>query len=200
MCDNCGKMRQESSDSEGAKAEEGAAPPPHYSGTTQELFPVVYRELRGMAQQRMWHERAGTLQTTALVHEVYLRLSHDPAARWANPRHFFAAAAEAMRRILVDRARRRRRQKRGGGARRIDLETLEPATEDADPDALLSLSDALDELRSFDPDLHEVVMLRFFAGMTVEQVAGAIARSARSVKNDWSVARAWLLRRMDSAR
>jgi len=176
-----------------------AMTPEHLTGSTRDIFPAVYEELRGLAQSRMRHERAGmTIQTTALVHEVYLRLSNDLDARWENPRHFFAAAAEAMRRILVERARHHGRQKRGGNRERVALDSVDPAMPEADPDALISLNDALDELRSFDADLYEVVMLRFFGGMTVEEVAAAIDRSPRSVKNDWSVARAWLLRRIDS--
>lgn len=191
---------QEFSESGGTEGAQAATPPSHLGGVTRDIFPRVYDELRGLAQGQMRHEWVNlTLQTTALVHEVYLRLSSDTAAKWENPRHFFAAAAEAMRRILVERARHHGRQKRGGDRQRVAFDSVDAAAPQADPDALISLNDALEELRSFDPDLYEVVMLRFFAGMTVEEVATAIDRSPRSVKNDWSVARAWLLRRIDQS-
>jgi len=191
-------MGQEFSKSDGSDGGQASAPPAHLGGVTRDIFPRVYDELRGLAQGQMRHERADlTLQTTALVHEVYLRLTSDTAAKWDNPRHFFAAAAEAMRRILVERARHHGRQKRGGDRQRVAFDSVDAAAPEADPDALISLNDALEELRGFDPDLYEVVMLRFFAGMTVEDVAAAIDRSPRSVKNDWSVARAWLLRRIE---
>lgn len=191
-------MGQEFSEPEAADSSHAAATPLHLGGETRDIFPRVYQELRGLAQSHLRNERAGlTLQTTALVHEVYLRLTSDAAATWDNPRHFFAAAAEAMRRILVERARHHGRQKRGGDRRRVAFDSVDAAAPEADQDAMISLNDALEELRGFDPDLYEVVMLRFFAGMTVEDVAVAIDRSPRSVKNDWSVARAWLLRRIE---
>jgi RNA polymerase sigma factor (TIGR02999 family) len=174
-------------------------PPAAVNDATRDIFPRVYEELRGLARRQMRHEKAGSsIQATALVHEVYLRLSNDPQSNWENPRYFFGAAAEAMRRILVERARYHRRFKRGGGRQRVEIDTTEFfSNERLDPDALISLHDLLEEFRTFDPDLCEVVMLRFFAGMTIEDVAAAIGRSPRSVKNDWSVARAWLLRRME---
>lgn len=140
-----------------------------------------------------------TLQTTALVHEVYVRLSNDPDVNWENPRQFFAVAAEAMRRILVERARRHHAIKRGGGRQRVDLEFVDAAVETADPDAMLALDDALSELRRFDARLGEVVMLRYFTGLSVEETAAALDSSTRTVKRDWSVARAWLNRRLSQS-
>jgi RNA polymerase sigma factor (TIGR02999 family) len=171
------------------------------TGTTRELFPVVYQQLRDLAHRKMAHEPPDlTLQTTALVHEVYLRLSNDPTVNWENPRQFFAVASEAMRRILVERARRHHAKKRGGGRERIDLDFVETAAEAADPDAMIALDDALTHLSAFDARLGEVVMLRYFSGLSVEETAAALDSSPRTVKRDWSVARAWLSRRLHEIR
>ena len=175
-------------------------------GATPELFDRVYEELRDLARRRMSHERAGmTLQTTALVHEVYLRLMKNPAATWENPRHFFGAAAEAMRRILIERARHYKADKHGGGRRRVDLTAaaaVPGASDSADAEAdsaaaMLELDGALVELSQHDEGLAEVVMLRYFAGLSVDETAAATNRSPRSVKRDWAFARAWLARRLD---
>jgi RNA polymerase sigma factor (TIGR02999 family) len=177
------------------------SPPSSFTGTTRELFPIVYQQLRDLAHRKMAHEPADlTLQTTALVHEVYLRLSQDPSVSWENPRQFFAAASESMRRILVERARRHHAKKRGGGRERVDLDFVETAVESADPDAMIALDDALTHLSTFDPRLGEVVMLRYFSGLSVEETAAALESSPRTVKRDWSVARAWLSRRLSQAR
>ncbi|MBX3359820.1 MAG: sigma-70 family RNA polymerase sigma factor [Phycisphaeraceae bacterium] len=166
--------------------------------TTRAAFDRVYAELRELAHSQMRHERAGlTLQPTALVHEVYLRLSRDEGVVWENSRHFFAAAAEAMRRILVERARRIASRKHGGGRKRVELSEGAEAIDEADPGAMISLDEAMEELRAFDPQLAEVAMLRYFAGLSVERTAEMMGRSERSVKYDWAAARAWLLRRMD---
>lgn len=173
------------------------APPDDLHGTTRELFPKVYQQLREIAHWKMAREPSGlTLQTTALVHEVYVRLSNDPSVSWENPRQFFAAAAEAMRRILVERARRHHARKRGGGRQRVDLDTVEVAADTADPQAMLALDDALEHLRAFDARLREVVMLRYFTGLSVEETAATLDSSPRTVKRDWAVARAWLSRRL----
>lgn len=159
---------------------------------------MVYQQLRDLARRKMAREPAGlTLQTTALVHEVYLRLSNDPAVTWENPRQFFAVAAESMRRILVERARRHASKKRGGGKQRLDLDFVDAAVESADPDAMIALDEALTQLRQFDDRLGEVVMLRYFTGLSVEETAAALDSSPRTVKRDWSVARAWLSRRLN---
>jgi RNA polymerase sigma factor (TIGR02999 family) len=143
-------------------------------------------------------ERKGhTLQSTELVHEAYLRLRQG--AGWENRAHFFAAAAEAMRRILIDRARARRRIKRGADsegkpAQKITLDLREVAelTDDRDPEAILALDRAIERLSEQDPRLRDIVRLRFYAGLSVEETAEAIGVSPRTVKRDWNFARAWL--------
>ncbi|HQY87794.1 MAG TPA: ECF-type sigma factor [Tepidisphaeraceae bacterium] len=146
----------------------------------------------------MSREPAGhTLQTTALVHEVFLRLSADETVKWDNPRHFFAAAAEAMRRILVERARRVHSLKRGGGRERVDLDFVDAGME-SEPIAMIALDEALTELKTFDERLSNVVMLRYFSGLSVEETAAALETSSRTVKRDWAVARAWLSKKLGS--
>jgi RNA polymerase sigma factor (TIGR02999 family) len=186
----------------GDDASEEAVPPvpEQFSGSTRELFPAVYRQLRALAQKKLAHEPRGlTLQATALVHEVYLRLSKDPQASWESPGQFFAVAAESMRRILVERARRYGYQKRGGGMKRVELEFAEAGVVEANPLGILALDEALIELRAFESRLCDVVMLRYFAGLSVEEVAAAMNSSPRTVKRDWSFARAWLARRLEEA-
>jgi RNA polymerase sigma factor (TIGR02999 family) len=159
-----------------------------------ELLPLVYDELRRLAAQRLAHERPGqTLQATALVHEAYARLvgSGEPP-RWEGCGHFFAAAAEAMRRILIDRARHKQTRKAGGGRRRLDLDDIEPALEEEDGDRLLDLDGALRQLEAADPRKAELVKLRFFAGLTVEQAAAALGVSTSTAEKDWAYARSWL--------
>lgn len=148
----------------------------------------------------MTHEKEGlTLQTTALVHEVYVRLSGDPSVVWENPRQFFSVAAESMRRILIERARRYATLKRGGSRLRVDIDSIGTAIHAADPSALLALNDALSELSRFDARLCEVVMLRYFTGLSVEETAAALESSPRTVRRDWTVARAWLGRKLAAA-
>jgi RNA polymerase sigma factor (TIGR02999 family) len=185
---------------DGPEPESAPEPPPEFAGTTRELFPSVYRQLRALAQKKLAHEPRGlTLQATALVHEVYLRLSSDPDVVWETPGQFFAVAAESMRRILVERARRYASTKRGGGKKRIHLEDADEGVPEMDAAGLLTLDEALKELREFEPRLCEVVMLRYFAGLSVEEAAAAMKTSARTVKRDWSFARAWLARKLDEA-
>lgn len=170
----------------------------HGAGTAA-LFDQLYAQLREIAESQMRREQPGlTLQPTALVHEAFVRLSSDPDVVWDNPRHFYAAAGQAMRRILIERARRISRLKHGGGQKRVsfDESQMPAAASGEDPEAMLALDLAMDELRTFDPVLAEVVTLRYFAGLTVEQTAEVMGRSARSVKYDWSAARAWLLHRI----
>jgi RNA polymerase sigma factor (TIGR02999 family) len=163
-----------------------------------QLLPLVYDELRRLAAQKLSHEKPGqTLQATALVHEAYIRLVGAEHQRWDNRRHFFAAAAQAMRRILVENARRKRTEKRGGQQRRYDLLEIDPAAEARDDD-LLALDEALSKLADREPELAELVQLRYFAGLSVEQSARALGVSARTVKRHWAFARAWLLRELDS--
>jgi RNA polymerase sigma factor (TIGR02999 family) len=158
-----------------------------------QLLPLVYDELRQLAAQKLAHEKSGqTLQTTALVHEAYLRLVGGEQARdWDGRRHFFAAAAEAMRRILIDRARHKQTRKAGGGRRRLDLDEIEPAVGEED-DRLLALDEALRQLEVQDPRKAELVKLRFFAGLTAEQAANALGVSTSTAEKDWTYARSWL--------
>lgn len=169
-----------------------------------QLLPLVYDHLRELARKRLAHERPGlTLDATALVHEAYMRIAGGGDVQWNSRRHFFAAAGIAMRRILVERARRLAGPKAGGGRQRLPLSAVnDPSLAQADPvdetDWIL-LDAALTELEQTDPELSEVVHLRYFAGLTVPEAAMALNRGARSVDRDWSVARAWLLDRMKKA-
>ena len=159
------------------------------------LLPVVYQELRRMAEQQLAGERPGqTLQATALVHEAYLRLvgTREPA-HWQGRRHFFGAAAEAMRRILIEAARRRQSQKRGGGAARQPLEPDEIAAPQRSEE-LLALDDALEKLQRSDDAAAELVKLRYFGGLTLPEAARVLDISPRSADRLWSYARAWLHR------
>lgn len=163
----------------------------------EQLLPLVYDELRRLASQRMTQEKPGqTLQATALVHEAYLRLVGDQGGgRWESRGHFFAAAAEAMRRILVERARKRRTQRRGGGAVGQMLRE-EDRVEDPVSDDVLDLDEALTKLASVDGQAADVVKLRVFAGMTIEETAGALGVSTRTADRAWAYARAWLSREL----
>ena len=166
----------------------------------RELVPIVYEELRRLAEARLAREPSEqTLQATALVHEAYLRLVGDadgPARE--NRGHFFAAAAEAMRRILVEKARRKRRRRHGGGLHRVDLDRVTPGDDDAAGD-LLALHEALDQLAALEPVAAEVVKLRYFAGLTAEQAALSLGISLRTANRHWAYARAWLYGRLKPA-
>ena len=156
------------------------------------LLPLVYEELRKLAASRMANEAAGqTLQPTALVHEAWLRLVGKENPKFANRAHFFAAAAEAMRRILIDRARRKRALRHGGGQQRVDLDHVDLASAN-DDDQLLAVNDALDKLAAQSKSEAELVKLRYFVGMTLEEAADALGISARTADNYWAHARAWL--------
>ena len=165
----------------------------------EQLLPLVYDELRRLAAQRLAHEKPGqTLQATALVHDAYLRLVVlDEARGWDGRGHFFAAAAEAMRRILVDNARRKRTAKHGGGHRRRDLDEVEIAAGEPTDD-LLALDEALTRLAAEDPGKAELVKLRYFAGLSIEEAARALGISAATAKRRWAYARAWLFRAVES--
>ena len=161
-----------------------------------ELLPLVYDQLRRDAQLRMAGERADhTLQATALVHEAYLRLVGERRVPWQNRAHFYSAAAEAIRRILLDHAKARARQKRGGGRRRVPLSIADVA-ESWSFQETLSLDDALCRLGERDPAIGEVVRLRFFAGLSVEQTAEALGVSKATVKRRWEFGRTWLFREL----
>jgi RNA polymerase sigma factor (TIGR02999 family) len=157
----------------------------------EELLPLVYEELRKLAASRLAEEKPGqTLQATALVHEAYLRLVGNEQP-WNGRGHFFAAAAEAMRRILVDAARRKQSLKLGGNRQRVALSEVEPAAGAPDLD-LLALDEALDRFVRTDPRKAELVKLRFFAGLTIEQAAAALGISTSTADNDWAYAKSWL--------
>jgi RNA polymerase sigma factor (TIGR02999 family) len=160
-----------------------------------QLLPLVYDELRKLAAAHMAREQPGqTLDPTALVHEAYLRLVGDQ--HFDNRRHFFAAAAEAMRRILVEYARRKARVKHGGGRQRLELREDDLVAQ-VPNDQLLALDEALGQLAAVRPDLAELVKLRYFAQMTVEQTAALLGSSPRTVKRDWVYASAWLRRAIE---
>ena len=159
----------------------------------EELLPLVYDELRKLAAQRLAGEKPGqTLPPTALVHEAYLRLvgpADSPA--WHGRGHFFAAAAEAMRRILVDRAREKRSDKHGGQFQRIDIDTIDLATT-ATPDQLLAVDESLAKLTHQDPTAAQLVKLRYFAGLTIDEAGQALGVSTATAYRHWNYARAWL--------
>jgi RNA polymerase sigma factor (TIGR02999 family) len=162
------------------------------------ILPLVYEELRRLAVQRMAGERADhTLQPTALVNEAYLRLAGDVNMRWSNRAYFFAAAAEAMRRILIEHARARQGPKRGGDRCKIPLNVVDLATND-DPEQIVMLDEAISRLEERDPDAARVVKLRFFAGLSVDEVARVMGVSSRSVKRDWALARAFLFKELQN--
>ena len=169
---------------------------------TDRLLPLVYAELRRIAASKLSRESPNlTLQTTALVHEAYLRLtgkpSSDPAEsdqpQWQSRGHFFGAAAEAMRRILIDHARRKLQLKRGGDRYRVEFENVDLATTERSVD-LLALDEALEKLNEHDPQKAEIVKLRYFAGLTIPQTAKALQVSEPTIKRHWYYARAWLQR------
>jgi RNA polymerase sigma factor (TIGR02999 family) len=158
----------------------------------ERLLPLVYAELRRLAAGQLRREPAGqTLQPTALVHEAFLRLVGDADGRFENRGHFFAAAAEAMRRILIDRARRKKRLKRGAGARRLELKDIDAAYE-MPADELLALDEALDKLQQQEPVKAQLIKLRFFAGLTMEDAAAALGISRATADRYWQFSRAWL--------
>ena len=161
---------------------------------TQELLPLVYDELRRIAAHKMANEAAGhTLQPTALVHEVWLRLAGPNEQPWQNRAHFFGAAAEAMRRILVEHARKKQALKRGAGAEHEELNEASIVLA-APPDELLAVHEALDTLAQQDPAAAELVKLRYFVGMTMEEAASALNLPVRTAERTWAYARAWLHR------
>src|SRR5262245_4316043 len=163
---------------------------------SDDLLNEVYSQLRAIAQQRMNAEHKGhTLQATALVHEAFLRIARDRVDGFENRAHFYAAAAEAMRRILIDQPRAKGAVKRGGGAVRTPLSVVDLA-EDSDATEILALDEALERLEKAEPEVAEVVRLRFFAGLSGPDTAEALGVSARQVDRLWAYARAWLLREM----
>lgn len=169
-----------------------------HTEASEELLPLIYDELRRMAAHKMAAERPGhTLQPTALVHEAWLRLVDSPAQSWQNRAHFFGAAAEAMRRILIDCARRKGRQRRGSGAEHLDADEIEIASPAPD-DQLLALNDALDRFSTLEPQQAELVKLRYFVGLKIEEAAEVLGISAATAKRWWAYARAWLFHEIQS--
>lgn len=166
----------------------------------EDLLPIVYGELRRLAAHKMAGESSGhTLQATALVHEAWLRMVGSEQQQWQNRGHFFAAAAEAMRRILVEHARRKQSLKRGGGAGHEELDEAAIVLT-APPDELLAVHDALDQLAKQDSSAAELVKLRYFVGMTMEEAASAMNLPKRTAENLWTYARVWLHRRISKER
>ena len=165
-----------------------------------ELLPLVYGELRKLAASKMANEAPNqTLQPTALVHEAWLRLVGNDNPQFANRAHFFSAAAEAMRRILIDKARRKKAVRHGGDQQRVDIESVEIAAL-ADDDELLAVNEALDKLAAQNQVEAELVKLRYFIGMTLEEAAEVLGISARTADNYWAHARAWLFREIKAQR
>jgi RNA polymerase sigma factor (TIGR02999 family) len=174
--------------------------PPPDRQSAADLLPDVYAELRRLAASMSDRLPPGqTLQPTALVHEAYLRLVRTKDPGWDGRRHFFGAAAQAMREILIERARRLASLKHGAAFERVALDgalaVIEPPAED-----VLALDEAIEKLQASKPHLAEIVMLRFYAGLSIDDVAGAIDRSASTVKREWRFARAWLARELGDAR
>jgi RNA polymerase sigma-70 factor, ECF subfamily len=161
-------------------------------GAASKLIPVVYGELRKLAGSYMRKERVDhTLQATALVHEAYLKLVEQRSVNWQSRAHFFGIAAQIMRRILIDHARGHTREKRGGEQRKVSLDEAFIFAEQR-ADELLAVDDSLNQLAKFDPRQARVVELRFFGGLSVEEAAEVLGVSPKTVKRDWSVAKAWL--------
>lgn len=161
---------------------------------SDELLPLLYADLRRHAGAQMARESAAqTLQPTALVHEAWLRMKGDGNQRWQNRAHFFGAAAEAMRRILIESARRKARLRRGGDWQRVDLAGVEVAASSPE-ERLLMIDDALADLRAQDPARAQVVLLKFFGGLTNQEVARAMEVTERTVERHWAYAKAWLFR------
>jgi len=163
------------------------------ASAAEHLLPLVYDELRKLAAAKLSHEKPGqTLASTALVHEAYLRLVDGQGSQgWNSRGHFFAAAAEAMRRILIDNARRKQRMKRGGNRPRVDLDEA-CLVSDAPSDDVLALNEALERLAIESPPKAELVKLRYFAGLTIEEAAAAMDISLATAKRYWTYSRAWL--------
>src|SRR5687768_10226464 len=167
------------------------------------LIPLVYDELKVIASRHMAHEwRKGTLQTTGLVNEAYMKLVDQRDVDWQNRAHFLAIAAQVMRRILLDDARRRLRTKRGGDAVQVPLETVAVAALEsgADPIDVIAIDRALQDLEQLDPDQARLIELRFFGGLTVEEAAAVLGVSPTTVKREWAVAKAWLYRALTTGK
>ena len=168
-------------------------------GSLDKLLPVVYQELRKLAQYHLQQERPDhTLQATALVHEAYLKLIDAKSVAWRNRAHFFAVAARVMRHILVDMARQRRAQKRGSG-QKLPLEEAISLPGEQEDVNLVALDEALDKLADIDPEQSRIIELRYFGGLSTEETAEALGVSPTTIKREWRVARAWLKREIREA-
>jgi len=163
-----------------------------------ELLPLVYAELRKLAAAKMANESPNqTLQPTALVHEAWLRLTGNENVQWNGRAHFFGAAAEAMRRILIDNARRKRALRHGGGQQRLDVDEIEIAAPEKE-DELLAMNEALEKFAAVDRQKAELVKLRYFTGLTIEEAAGILCISVPTAKRWWTFARAWLYQQIQN--
>jgi RNA polymerase sigma-70 factor (ECF subfamily) len=160
-------------------------------GALEQLMPAVYGELKCLARRHLAGERGHTLQATVLVHEAYLKLIDQHSVTWQNRAHFFAIAARLMRRIVVNHARTRNAGKRGNGAAPLNIDDIDVLADDQSID-LLALDDALSRLARVDPRQGEIVELRFFGGLSIEEIATALAISTGTVKREWRTAKAWL--------
>ncbi len=162
-----------------------------------QLMPVIYAECQRIAAQQLRHERDDhTLDPTALVHELYLRLVDQRRATWENRAQFFGIAAQLMRRILVDHARARRTTKRGGSALLVSLDAAADTPNDSRVEDVLAIDEALERMSNLDKEQVRIIELRFFAGLTVEETARVLGRSPRTVKREWRLAKAWLYREL----
>jgi RNA polymerase sigma factor (TIGR02999 family) len=174
-----------------------AGPPSDARRTAEALLPLVYDELRKLAAAKMRRERTDhTLEATGLVHEAFMRLVGSRKDAFANRAHFFHAAAEAMRRILIEHARAREGPVRGGGMLKLPIDVVELAA-NADSEQIMALDEAIARLAEQDAEAAHVVRLRFYAGMSIDEVAEALDRSPRTIKRDWTFARAFLLRQLE---
>ncbi len=166
-----------------------------------QLLPLLYEELRRLAHSYLSRERSDhTLQTTALVHEAYLKLIDQKSVNWQNRAQFFALSAQAMRRILIDSARRRTSVKRGSGGTKISLDEAATISGETANESLLALDAALQELEKVDPEQSKIVELRYFGGLTIEETAEVLKSSPATVKREWTMARAWLYDAMGGSR
>jgi len=160
-----------------------------------QLLPLVYNELRRLAHSYLKRERPDhTLQTTALVHEAYLKLIDQHSVNWQNRAQFFALSAQAMRRILLDNARRHTAAKRGSGGQRISLDEVASVSREGANEALIALDFALQKLETIDPEQSRIVELRYFGGLTIEETAEVLKTSPSTIQREWTIARAWLYR------
>jgi RNA polymerase sigma factor (TIGR02999 family) len=167
------------------------------AGALDSLMPLVYNEMRRLAHGYLRRERAGhTLQSTALVHEAYLRLTRNALPQWQNRAHFFGTAANLMREILIEHARSHNASKRGGGALNLEIDEVDEPCERPDLN-LVALDDALNDLARIDPQQGRIVELRFFAGLSIQDIAEVLDISESTVKRDWNTARIWLFRELD---